>query len=104
MKNKLLFKTLNVNLDEQIESIKSEYIEQLNKQATFKNELSYLTEQLNLQKVKLERLDDGNSKFLQERQNVSQKKLQLEIKLSVIQKDIEKQISTFRVGQVNLRK
>ena len=55
------------NIDEKIESLKSEYIEQLNEQAGAKNELKYIDQQLEQQRKKSSRLDSENEKFIEER-------------------------------------
>lgn len=96
------FAEIDGDIDEKIERIKSEYIELLNQQAASKNELSYLTEQLNQQKLKQSRLEHDNAKFLQDRLVILDKKLELEKKLAEIQETIQGQIKTFREEQIKL--
>src|SRR5690606_13428426 len=62
---------LDGTIEETIESLKSDYIEILNEQATAKNELLYLNQQLEQQKKKGERLDQENEKYINEREEIN---------------------------------
>ncbi|MCP8970164.1 chromosome segregation protein SMC [Ectobacillus ponti] len=65
------------NLEEQLDHLKAEYIEQLNKQAVRRNELHLLEEQAKQQSFKDQRLDEENGKFLELRTQLQQEKQEL---------------------------
>ncbi|MDQ0217109.1 chromosome segregation protein SMC [Peribacillus cavernae] len=90
---------LNRDLDETIETMKSEYIEWLNKQAAAKNELQYLQQQQNLQENRNTRLDLDNAKFLAERQQTEEKKADLHAALAAVNHGLEQQVQLYRDEQ-----
>lgn len=90
------------NIDQKIESLKSEFIEQLNEQAGAKNELKNIEEQLKLQERKSLRLDEENEKYLNERQIALAKKAGIQAELETIQQKLENQVVTFREQQRKL--
>ncbi|WHY88053.1 chromosome segregation protein SMC [Neobacillus novalis] len=90
------------NIDEKIESLKSEYIELLNDQAGAKNEVKYIEQQLEHQERKNARLDAENEKYLQERQIAQTKKFEIQSKLEAIQEKLANQVGTFRDQQRKL--
>jgi chromosome segregation protein len=78
-------------LEEQIENVKADYIEKLNQQASFRNELSMLQEQLNQYGIKNARLDDENEKYLVMRQQFQQQKEALDAQLAILVQELEEQ-------------
>jgi chromosome segregation protein len=90
------------DLDEKIESLKSEYIELLNNQAAAKNELKYIEVQLEQQDRKNSRLDEENGKFIIGRKDVEKKKVSIELELQEIQKKLDQQVYSFRENQKKL--
>ncbi|MGJ7910652.1 chromosome segregation protein SMC [Neobacillus sp. LXY-1] len=90
------------NLEDKIESLKSEYIEILNEQAGAKNELKYIDEQLQQQERKSTRLDGENEKYLQERQQAHKKRLEIESSLETIQQELSSQVGSYREQQHKL--
>ncbi|MEH6939401.1 chromosome segregation protein SMC [Bacillus sp. JJ664] len=62
------------DIEEQIEMIKSDYIELLNKQASINNERTMLEKQLEQFSVKSSRLDVENEKYILQREQLNQKK------------------------------
>ncbi|GGE65804.1 chromosome segregation protein SMC [Priestia taiwanensis] len=76
-------------LEEQIDNVKADYIEKLNQQASFRNELSMLQEQLNQYGAKNARLDDENAKYLVLRQQFQQQKETLDEQLEKLVKELE---------------
>src|SRR5690606_30021213 len=58
---------LEDSIEDTIESLKSDYIEVLNEQASAKNEINYLNQQLNQQIMKSNRLDGENEKYIEQR-------------------------------------
>jgi chromosome segregation protein len=90
------------NIEEKIETLKSEYIELLNDQAGAKNELKYIDQQLEQQETKSSRLDSENVKFLEERQIAHNKMLQVQTALEEVQKSLSNQVTSFREKQRKL--
>ncbi|MFT8319457.1 MAG: chromosome segregation protein SMC [Bacillus sp. (in: firmicutes)] len=70
-KDLLLF---NENLEELIETLKSDYIELLNEQAAAKNEINYINQQLESQDRRTTQLEADNAKYTSERQEILEKK------------------------------
>lgn len=62
------------DIEEQIEMIKSDYIELLNKQASINNEKTMLEKQLEQYSVKSSRLDVENEKYILQREQLNRKK------------------------------
>ncbi len=62
------------DIEEQIEMIKSDYIELLNKQASINNERTMLEKQLEQFSVKSSRLDVENEKYILQREQLNRKK------------------------------
>ncbi|KAB2335383.1 chromosome segregation protein SMC [Bacillus mesophilum] len=82
-----------------IESLKSEYIEILNKQAASKNEMQMISRQLSQQDARNEKLEHDNEKFIEERSLITERKLQAESGLSEVHAALEEQIHLFREAQ-----
>ncbi|UII57385.1 chromosome segregation protein SMC [Cytobacillus spongiae] len=95
-------KLLSENLEEKIESLKSDYIELLNQQASSKNELHYIDEQLRQQKGRNERLEEENEKFVAERNRIVRKKQSIMQMLKELQEKLENHIYSFREDQRKL--
>lgn len=75
LKEKLVLREdLNQDIEEKIEQLKSDYIEFLNKQASFRNELTYLNQQLSQEETKVKRLDEVNKKYVHERKQIELRK------------------------------
>ncbi|MCC3357502.1 chromosome segregation protein SMC [Bacillus sp. REN16] len=92
----ILLASFDQNIEEKIENLKSDYFELLNKQASYRNEVGYIKDQLSQQTVKVHRLDESNQKYLIERKEILDEKVRLQTKLSVIEQDINHQIVSFR--------
>ncbi len=88
--------TYDQNIEERIEELKSEYFELLNEQATARNEIHYLNEQLNQQERKNERLLDSNKRYVEERSKINEKKLKIEANYSLVETKLTDQIKSFR--------
>lgn len=107
LKKKLKEKTeqmnqFNINIDEMIESLKSDYIELLNEKATNKNELALLEQQLGQQEAKKVKLDGDNEKYLEQRQMILEEKQKTKNELEIADVQIEKQVHAFREHQKKL--
>lgn len=97
-----LLASYDQNIEEKIENLKSDYFELLNKQASYRNEIGYIKEQLSQQEAKVTRLDESNQKYLVERKEILDEKVRLQTKLSVIEQEINHQIVSFRDLQAKL--
>lgn len=95
-------KLFSENIEEKIESLKSDYIEILNQQATYKNELQNIDSQIGQQHQRSKRLDEDNQKYLEDRRVIEEKRAAIMSKLSVVQKELEEQVHIFRNEQAKL--
>ncbi|WP_096154666.1 MULTISPECIES: chromosome segregation protein SMC [Bacillus] len=106
-----LHDTFNQNMEETIEQLKSDYIELLNKQASIRNELTYLNQQTKQEEVKTKRLEEVNEKYIIERQSLSKKKsetlkqnMELETKINSTVDSYRKSVSQLHTLQNTLQK
>ncbi|MBZ5749842.1 chromosome segregation protein SMC [Metabacillus rhizolycopersici] len=97
-----LISSFNQNVEETIEGLKSEYFELLNEQASARNEIQYLDEQLSQQERKNIKLLDSNQRYITERQEILVKKTKIEAKYSLIESKLSEQIKSFRDAQTML--
>ncbi|MDN4523450.1 chromosome segregation protein SMC [Fictibacillus fluitans] len=68
---------MELDLEAEIERLKSEYFEALNSAASIKNEMRYLTDQKNQQQFKSTRLDKEHEGYIEQREKVHVDKLAL---------------------------
>ncbi|HET7657853.1 MAG TPA: chromosome segregation protein SMC [Bacillales bacterium] len=93
------YASMERDAETELEHLKTEYIEVLNKQATIRNEIRYLKEQRTQIEAKSERLDADHEKFIAERENLHERKAKLVERLA-----IEKQrLDEFRDQYVQLQ-
>ncbi|MGN7939913.1 chromosome segregation protein SMC [Virgibacillus sp. 6R] len=97
-----LMTSFNQNIEELIEDLKSEYFELLNEQATARNELQYIDDQLSQQETKNARLLDSNMRYVTERQEIIEKRTKIEAKYAQIEAQLAEQIKGFRDTQNKL--
>ncbi|RDU38543.1 chromosome segregation protein SMC [Neobacillus piezotolerans] len=83
------------NADDKIESLKSEYIEELNAQAGARNETKLVLQQIEQLDRKSARLDDENGRFLEERANAGEKVETIKAELGTVAKELESQVQEF---------
>ncbi|EIJ81529.1 hypothetical protein PB1_01250 [Bacillus methanolicus PB1] len=95
-------KSLTENIDEKIESLKSDYIELLNEQASAKNELRYIEQQLEQLNARNTRLDNENVKFLDERRKIEEKKREVLSFLNDAKKKLENHVRFYMEEQKKL--
>ncbi|WP_257350123.1 chromosome segregation protein SMC [Pseudalkalibacillus decolorationis] len=88
---------IDKNIEEELEHLKSEYFDRLNEQASIKNELRYLTEQLEQQSDKSSRLDTRNEQYVDLRKQITLRKASLAEKLKEVQQSLEKQVNSFMI-------
>ncbi|MCC3645656.1 MULTISPECIES: chromosome segregation protein SMC [Bacillaceae] len=89
-------KLFSENTEEKIESLKSDYIEVLNRQAASRNELQNIDQQLSQQGKRSSRLEMDNEKFIADRKKNEEKKQKIQSNLENLQKELENQVHLFR--------
>jgi chromosome segregation protein len=90
------------NIEEIIESYKSDYIEKLNQQAAAKNEIQNLQQQLEQQSSRSGRLEAENEKYVQQRDELQKNHKQLSKELEQQKEEIEGHIHLYREEQKQL--
>ncbi|KAB2337473.1 chromosome segregation protein SMC [Cytobacillus depressus] len=95
-------KRFNESTEEKIESLKSDYIELLSKQAATKNELQNIEQQLSQIDIRNGRLEQENSNFIEKRKSILEKKVKVEAELISVQKELDDQVKGFRDEQKTL--
>jgi chromosome segregation protein len=100
----LLLKSFSENLEELMESLKGDYIEWLNKQATAKNEIQYLTQQLEQIERKQKQLLGENEKFLEQRKDMEDNKVRLESALTEVNEQLNTTLRTYRETQIAIER
>jgi chromosome segregation protein len=88
-------KLYSEDVEHTIDSIKSDYIEVLNEQAGAKNEKIYIEQQLQQQAAKGSRLDNDNDRFVSVRDEINERKAEIEKKVASTQQELEEQARIF---------
>lgn len=86
---------VNEDVEEVIESLKSDYIQLMNEQASANNEKHYLEKQLEQQAIRSERLDHDHEKWLEQRTRLMSEKQKIENELIGLRTKIENQVSLY---------
>ncbi|CAM3699797.1 chromosome segregation protein SMC [Mesobacillus zeae] len=97
-------KLYSEDIEAKIDLLKGDYIDLLNRQASAKNELSYIGQQLSQHAARNSRLDGENARFIASRDEISQKKDAAARKLEEIGNQLEQQASRFFKEQDKLEK
>lgn len=95
-------KLYSEDVELKIDSIKSDYIEVLNEQASAKNEKIMIEQQLGQQLAKGARLDSENDRFVTVRDEINHKKAETEKRAAQLQQELEEQIKHFFEEQKKL--
>lgn len=95
-------KLYSEDVEKKIDSIKSDYIEVLNEQASAKNEKQYLEQQLEQQAAKGTRLDSDNDRFVSVRAEINKKRTETEKSVTVLQQELEEQVKLYFDAQKKL--
>lgn len=95
-------KLYSEDVELKIDSLKSDYIEVLNQQASAKNEKIYIEQQLQQQAAKGSRLDNDNDRFVSARDEINVKKGETEKRAAALQKELEEQVKLYLDEQKNL--
>jgi chromosome segregation protein len=96
------FKHYSENIEEIIESYKSDYIEKLNQQAAAKNEIQYLQQQLEQQSSRSGRLEAENEKYVHQRDELQKNHKVLSKELQQQKEKIDEHIFLYREEQKKL--
>jgi chromosome segregation protein len=96
------FKHYSENIEEIIESYKSDYIEKLNQQAAAKNEIQYLQQQLEQQSSRSGRLEAENEKYVHQRDELQKNHKVLSKELQQQREKIDEHIFLYREEQKKL--
>ncbi|MBN8191493.1 chromosome segregation protein SMC [Bacillus sp. NTK074B] len=97
------FKHYNENIEDVIESYKSDYIEKLNQQASAKNEIQYLKQQLEQQSSRNGRLEAENEKYVTQREGLHLRHKEKSKELQEQKERIEEHIYLYREEQKKLQ-
>ncbi|MCF6410537.1 chromosome segregation protein SMC [Pseudalkalibacillus salsuginis] len=92
------------NIEEELEQLKSEYFDCLNEQTSIKNEIRYLTEQLEQQTSKSSRLHERHRQYMEERDRIAIQKEDLTEKLKDVQTELEIQVDAFMKLKTEIEK
>ncbi|WP_226674257.1 chromosome segregation protein SMC [Rossellomorea aquimaris] len=96
------FKHYNEKIEDVIESFKSDYIEKLNQQASAKNEIQYLKQQLEQQSSRNGRLEAENEKYVTQREELHLRHKEKSKELQEQKEQIEEHIYLYRDEQKKL--
>ncbi|MFW0779932.1 chromosome segregation protein SMC [Rossellomorea marisflavi] len=90
------------NIEDVIESHKSDYIEKLNQQASAKNEIQYIEQQLTQQSGRSGRLEAENEKYITQREELYRDHEKLKAERESHQIDMDQHIQAYRDEKRNL--
>ncbi|KGR80387.1 chromosome segregation protein SMC [Ureibacillus manganicus] len=93
-----------VEIEEQIEKSKDKYIDLLNEEATIKNELKHIEQQLTQQEATAERMSDASVEMVKRLQTVQQQKQELLQKYHAIEKQLNDNVQEIDLLQNQLKK
>ncbi len=99
-----LLQSLEEDIETELEKMKSDYIEVLNEQATIRNEIRYLEEQLRQRNLKSNHLDHSNEALLEQREVLLTKEATLREELLKKQTLLEEHLQLFRSENKQLEK
>lgn len=91
-------------IEEEIEASKNKYINLLNEEATVKNELKHIDQQLQQQQESAERITDRSSEMKQELERVTAEKEVSAKQLATLQDELNDKLSLYEVMQQSLKK
>ena len=95
-------KLFSENIEQKIETLKSDYIELLNSQASWKNELRYLEQQQMQQQNRHIKLEESNEKFIDQRNDITSRKAAVLTLLDEMKEKIDGQVQSFYQQQRKL--
>ncbi len=89
-------KLYSQNTEEQIENLKSEYIDLLNRQAAAKNEKQMIDRQSNQQETRHSKLESDNAKYIDERKQIESQKDNIQHRFKEINEKLEEHVHLYR--------
>ncbi|WP_209122416.1 chromosome segregation protein SMC [Alkalihalobacillus sp. BA299] len=92
------------DLESELDRLKSDYIEIVNEQASIRNEIRYLEEQVATSKRKKKRLVDDNDQLIQLRKQVLSKKEDYELLVNQRQDELHEIVDQYRALEAKLEK
>ncbi|MDE5412998.1 chromosome segregation protein SMC [Alkalihalobacterium chitinilyticum] len=92
------------DLEGELDRLKSDYIEIVNEQASIRNEIRYLEDQVASTKRKEKILVDDNDQLLQLRKQVLDKKGEYELLVQTRQKELHEKVDQFRALEAKIEK
>ncbi|WP_216828017.1 chromosome segregation protein SMC [Alkalihalobacterium elongatum] len=92
------------DLEGELDRLKSDYIEIVNEQASIRNEIRYLEEQVASTKTKKKILIDDNEQLLQLRKQVLDRKKEYEQLVNSRQKELHEKVDQFRASETKIEK
>lgn len=98
--------TLNSSVSEiekEIEQSKDQYIDLLNEEATTKNELKHIEQQLTQQSENAERMNDRSTEMVQKLDQVTALKQQLEKALKKVEQQLKEKLEQYEVIQIQMK-
>lgn len=95
-------KLFSENTEEKLETLKSDYIEVLSKQAAAKNELQNIEQQESQLGYRVSRLEKDNEGFIQTRKAIIEKKETVQSLLLSVQNKLDEQVKNYRDEQRRL--
>ncbi|WP_313798707.1 chromosome segregation protein SMC [Cytobacillus sp.] len=95
-------KLFSENTEEKLETLKSDYIEVLSKQAAAKNELQNIEQQESQLGYRVSRLEKDNEGFIQTRKAIIEKKETVQSLLQSVQNELDEQVKKYRDEQRRL--
>lgn len=98
--------TLNssvVEIEQEIEQSKNKYIDLLNEEATVKNELKHIEQQLTLHEETAEKMSDRSSEMAKKLKQVSELKQQLQSVLQKVELQVKEKLEQYELIQMQLK-
>ncbi|GKU82441.1 chromosome segregation protein SMC [Niallia sp. NCCP-28] len=95
-KNEQNLQLYSENLEEKLETLKSDYFELLSEQAAAKNESNYIKQQLDTQTRRTTELEADNEKYIRERQIIFDQKQEIMKKIEKLSLELEEINSFFK--------
>ncbi|MFY3793434.1 chromosome segregation protein SMC [Ureibacillus sp. MALMAid1270] len=92
-----------VEIEDQIEQSKNKYIDLLNEEATIKNELKHIEQQLSQQEATAERMSDRSSEMVKRLQEVTLQKNELLEKYQIIKQKLNDNVQEIELLQNRLK-
>src|SRR5690606_2025681 len=91
-------------IEEQIEQSKNKYIDLLNEEATVKNELKHIEQQLTQQEATAERMSDRSVEMVKRLESIRQQKQELLTKHQSVEQQLSKTTQEIEILQIQLNK